>query len=120
MYHIYSGNILLHPRGLEFVFPLLRQDAVYRALQFILVATALRSDGLPGGISHNITDRCSEGWPLVLIEDHGPEEDLCKCLEFHQPWTWDSLAPVSWDGGDAQVSQLSTKPAGGDRGFSTE
>jgi hypothetical protein len=52
-------------------------------LQFILVATALRSDGLPGGISHNITDRCSKGWPLVPVEVPGSGEDLFNCLEFH-------------------------------------
>jgi hypothetical protein len=73
-------------------------------LQFNLVATAPRSDGLPGGISHNITDICSKGWPLVLAEDHGSGEDLYIYLEFHPPWTWDSLDHVSWGGGDAQVS----------------
>jgi hypothetical protein len=51
-------------------------------LQFTLVAMALRSDGLPGGISHNITNRCSEGWPLVPTEDPGSREDLCNYLEF--------------------------------------
>jgi hypothetical protein len=40
-------------------------------MQFILVATAPGSDDLPGGISHNITDRCSEGWPLVPAKDLG-------------------------------------------------
>jgi hypothetical protein len=81
---------------------------------------APRSDGLPGGISHNITNRCSEGWPLVPAEDPRFGEDLCNCLEFYLPSTRDSLDPVSWGGGDAQVSQQGTKPAGGDRGFSTE
>jgi hypothetical protein len=33
---------------------------------------------------------------------------------------WDSLDQVSWDRGDAQVSQWSMKPAGRDRGFSTK
>jgi hypothetical protein len=33
---------------------------------------------------------------------------------------WDSLDPVSWGGGDAQVSQQGRKPAGGEQGFSTE
>jgi hypothetical protein len=64
-------------------------------LQFTLVAMALRSDCLPGGISHNITDRCSEGWPLVPAEDPRFREDRCNCLEFHSPWTRDSLGPVS-------------------------
>jgi hypothetical protein len=65
-------------------------------LQFTIVATALRSDGLLGGISHNITDRCSEGWPLVPTEDPRSEEDLYNCIEFHPPWMRDSLDPVSW------------------------
>jgi hypothetical protein len=54
-------------------------------LQFTLVVTAPRSDGLPGSISHNITDRCSEGWPLVPAEDPRSREDLCNCLEFTHP-----------------------------------
>jgi hypothetical protein len=74
-------------------------------LQLALVATTQRCDGLPGGISHNITGRCSKGWPLVPVEDPGSGEDLCNCLEFHPPWTWDSLDPISWGGGDAQMSQ---------------
>jgi hypothetical protein len=89
-------------------------------LQFTLVVMTPRSDGLPGGISHSITNRCSEGWPLVLAEDPGYEEDLCNCLEFHPPWTWDSPDPVSWGGGDTQVSQQGTKPVGRDQGFSTK
>jgi hypothetical protein len=89
-------------------------------LQFTLVAMAPRSYGLPGGISHSITDRCSEGWPLVPIEDPGSQEDLCNCLDFHPLWKRDSLDPVSWGGGDAQVSQQGTKQAGRDRGFSTK
>jgi hypothetical protein len=32
----------------------------------------------------------------------------------------DSLDSVSWGGGDAQVSQLGTKPTGRDRGFWTK
>jgi hypothetical protein len=56
----------------------------------------------------------------VLAEDPGSREDLCNCLEFHPPWTRDSLDPVSWGGGDAQVSQQGTRPAGRDRGFSTK
>jgi hypothetical protein len=120
VHHLHLGGILLHPRGLEYVLLSLRQEVVDGVLQFILVETALRSDGLPGGISHSITDRCSEGWPLVPAEDPRSGEDLCNCLEFHLPWTQDSLDPVSWGGGDAQVSQQGTKPAGGDQSFSTE
>jgi hypothetical protein len=89
-------------------------------LQFTLVVMAPRSDGLPGDISHSITDRCPEGWPLVPVEDPRSREDLCKFLEFHPPWTRDSLDPASWGGGDAQVSQQGTKPTGRDRGFSTK
>jgi hypothetical protein len=89
-------------------------------LQFTLVAMAPRSDGLPGGISHSITDRCSEGWPLVPVEDPRSGEDLYNCLEFHPPWTRDSLDPVSWGGGHAQVSQKGMKHAGRNWGFSTE
>jgi hypothetical protein len=74
-------------------------------LQLALVATTRRCDGLPGGISHNITGRCSKGWPLVPVEDPGSREDLCNYVEFHPPWTWDSLDPISWGGGDAQMSQ---------------
>jgi hypothetical protein len=81
---------------------------------------ALRGDGLSGVINHNISDRCSKGWPLMPAEDPGPREDLYNCLKFHPPWTWDSLDPVSWGRGDAQVSQQGMKPAGRDRGFSTE
>jgi hypothetical protein len=89
-------------------------------LQFTLVAMAPRSDGLLGDSRHNITDRCSEGWPLVPAEDPGSGEDLCSYLEFHPSWTRDFLDPISWGGGDAQVSQQGTKPAGRDRGFNTE
>jgi hypothetical protein len=105
VYYIDSRVILLYPRGLEFVFLSLRQEAVDGVLQFILVATALRSDGLPGGISHSITDRCSKGWPLVPVEDPRSGEDLCNGFEFHPSWTHDSLDLVSSGGGDAQVSQ---------------
>jgi hypothetical protein len=82
--------------------------------------TALISDGLTGGVSHNITDRSSEGCPLVPAEDPGPGEDLCNDFECHPPWTRDSLDSVSRGGGDAQVSQQSTKPIGGYQSFSTE
>jgi hypothetical protein len=55
------GTSFFTPRGLEFVLLSLWKEAVDGVLQFTLVATTPRSDGLPGGISHNITDRCSEG-----------------------------------------------------------
>jgi hypothetical protein len=89
-------------------------------LRFTLVAASPRSDGPPGGISHNITDRCSEGWPLVPVEDPRSREDLCNYLEFHPLWTRDSLDPISWGEGDAQVSQQGTKPVGRDQGFRTQ
>jgi hypothetical protein len=85
VYHFHSGDILLHPRGLELVFLSLRQEAVDGILQLILVATAPRSDGLLGGVSHRITNRCSEGWHLVPIEDLGPGEDLCDGFELYPP-----------------------------------
>jgi hypothetical protein len=88
-------------------------------LPLILVATAPRSDGLPSGVSHSITDRCSEDWPLVPAEDPGPGEELCDGFEFHPPWMRDFLDPVSGGGGDAQVSQHSTKLIVGDWSFST-
>jgi hypothetical protein len=79
---------------------------------------APRSDGLPGGVSHRISDRCSEGWHLVPTEDPGPREDLCDGFEFHPPWMRDSLDLVSRGGGNAQVSLENMKPASGDRRFS--
>jgi hypothetical protein len=105
VYHLHPGDILLHPRGVELVLLSLRQEAVDGVLELTLVATAPRSDGLPGGVSHNITDRCSEGWPLVSAEEPRLGEDLCDVLEFHPPWTQDSLDLVFGGGGDAQVSQ---------------
>jgi hypothetical protein len=95
VYHLHPRDILLHPRGLEFSLLSLRHEVVDGVLQLILVAMAPRSDALQGGISHNITNRCSEGWPLVSIEDPGPREYLYNCLEFHPPWTRDSLDLVS-------------------------
>jgi hypothetical protein len=57
---------------------------------------------------------------LIDALDPGAREDLCNCHEFHPPWTRDSLDPVSWGGGDAQVSQQSMKPTDGNRGFNTK
>jgi hypothetical protein len=56
-------------------------------LQPVPVAMDLRRDGLLGGVSHNITARRSESWPLVPTEDLGPKEDLNDGLELHPPWT---------------------------------
>jgi hypothetical protein len=40
VHHLHPGDILLHPRGFEFVLLSLRQEAVDGVLQFILVAMA--------------------------------------------------------------------------------
>jgi hypothetical protein len=95
VYHLHPEDILLYTIGLDLVLLSMRQEAVDGVLQLILVATAPRSDGLPGGVSHNITDRCSKGWPLVPAKDTGPGEDLCDSFEFIQPSTRDSLDLVS-------------------------
>jgi hypothetical protein len=68
-----------------------------------LVATDLRSDGLPGGVSHSVAARHSESWPLVPVEDLGPREDLRDVPELHSPWMRDFLDPVSGGSGDPQV-----------------
>jgi hypothetical protein len=56
----------------------------------------------------------------VSAEDPGSEENLCDGLELHSPWTRDFLDPVPGSGGDAQVLQQSSKPAGKDQRFSSE
>jgi hypothetical protein len=105
VYHLHPGDILLHLGGLEIVLLPLRQEMVDGVLQPTMVTMAPIGDGLPGGISHNLTGRCSEHWSLVPADDPGPVEDLCNGLEFHTPWTRDSLDPISGGRGDAQVSQ---------------
>jgi hypothetical protein len=79
-----------------------------------------RCDGLPGGIDNSIAARSPKGWSLVSAEDPGSEENLCDGLELHSPWTRDFLDPVPGSGGDAQVLQQSSKPAGEGRRFSSE
>jgi hypothetical protein len=64
--------------------------------------------------------RRSESWSLVPTEDPGPKEDLCDGLELYPPWTQDFLDPIPGGGGEAQVLQQSSKPAGGDRSFDHE
>jgi hypothetical protein len=93
---------------------------VDRVLQPALVATDPSCDGLSGGIGNSIAARSPEGWSLVSVEDPGSEENLCDGLELYSPWTWDFLDPVPGSGGDAQVLQQSSKPAGEDRRFSSE
>jgi hypothetical protein len=56
----------------------------------------------------------------VSAEDPGSEENLCDGLELHSPRTWDFLDPVPGSGGDAEVLQQSSKPAGEDQRFSSE
>jgi hypothetical protein len=56
----------------------------------------------------------------MSAEDPRSEENLCDGLELHLPRTRDFLDPVPGRGGDAQVLQQSSKPAGEDRRFSSE
>jgi hypothetical protein len=56
----------------------------------------------------------------MSAEDPGSEENLCDGLELYPPCTWDFLDPVPGSGGDAQVLQQSSKPAGEDRRFISE
>jgi hypothetical protein len=56
----------------------------------------------------------------MSAEDPGSKENLCDGLELYSPCTWDFLDPVPESGGDAQVLQQSSKPAGEDRRFSSE
>jgi hypothetical protein len=120
VHHLHPRDIFLHHRDLELVLLLVRYEAVDEVLEPTLVAMELRRDSLPGGTSHSVTVRHSEGWPLVSVEDPGPKEDLCDGLEFHPPWKRDFLDPISRGGGGAQVHQQSLKPAGGDRSFSPD
>jgi hypothetical protein len=80
VYHLHPGDILLHPIDLELVLLSLRQEAVDGVLQLILVAIAPRSDGLLGGISHIITDRCTEDCPWCLQRTLGPEKISATAL----------------------------------------
>jgi hypothetical protein len=56
----------------------------------------------------------------MSAEDPGSEENLFDGLELLSPWMRDFLDPVPGSGGDAQVLQQSSKPAGEDRRFSSE
>jgi hypothetical protein len=60
VYHLHSGDILLHPIGLELVLLPVGQEVVYGVLQLAVVTMTPRGDGLLGGVSHNIIVRCSE------------------------------------------------------------
>jgi hypothetical protein len=106
--------------GLELILLHVRQEVVDRVLQSTLVTTDPRCDGLPGGISNNIIARGPESWALVSAEDSGSKENLCDGFELHPPWTWDFLDSVPGSGGDAQVLQQSSKPAGKNWSFDPE
>jgi hypothetical protein len=112
VYHLHPRDILLHPIGLELILLPVGQEVVDRVLQPTLVATDPRCDGLLGGIGNTIAMRGPESWSLVLAEDSRSKENHCDGFELHPPWTRDFLDPVPRSGGDAQVLQQSSKPAG--------
>jgi hypothetical protein len=118
VHHLHPGNILLHPISLELILLPVRQELVDGVLQPTLIAADPRCDGLPGGISNSVAVRGPESWSLVSAKDSGSEEDLCDGFELHLPWTWNFLDPILGGGGDAQVLQQSSKPAGEDWSFS--
>jgi hypothetical protein len=120
VHYLHPGDILLHPISLELIILPIGQEVVDGVLQLTLVATDLRCDGLPGGISNNVAARGPESWSLVSAKDSGSEEDLCDGFELHPPWTCDFLDPVPGGSGDAQVLQQSSKPAGEDWSFGPE
>jgi hypothetical protein len=112
VYHLHPGDILLHPIGLELILLPVGQEVVDRVLQPTLIATDPRCDGLLGDIGNSIAARGPESWSLISVEDSGSKENLCDGFELHPPWTRDFLDPVPGSGGDAQVFQQSSKPAG--------
>jgi hypothetical protein len=112
VYHLHPGNILPHPIGLELILLPVGQEVVDGVLHSTLVAMDPRCDGLPGSISNSVAARGPESWSLMLAEDSASEENLCDGFELHLPWMWDFLDPVPGSGGDAQVLQQGSKPAG--------
>jgi hypothetical protein len=80
-----TGDILLHPVGLELIPLPVGQEVVDRILQPTLVATDPRCDGLLGSIGNNIAMRGPESWSLVSAEDSGSEENLCDGFKLHPP-----------------------------------
>jgi hypothetical protein len=112
--------MLLHPVGLELIPLPVGQEVVHRVLQPTLVCTDPRCDGLPGGIGNSISARGPESWTLVSAEDSGSEENLCDGFELHPPWMRDFLDLVPRSGGDVQVLQQSSKPAGENWSFDPE
>jgi hypothetical protein len=117
VHHLHSGNILLHPTGLELILLPIGQEVVDGDLQPTLGSMDPRCDGLPGGVSHSITVRGPESWSHVSAEDSGSEEDLCNGFELHPPCMWDFLDLVPGGGFDAQMFQQSLKPVGEDWSF---
>jgi hypothetical protein len=120
VYHLYPGDILLYPVGLELIPLPVGQEVVDRVLQPMLVSTNPRCDGLPGGNSNSIAVRGPESWSLVTVEDSGSKETLCDGFELHPPWMRDFLDPIPRSGGDAQVFQQSSKPTGENWSFDPE
>jgi hypothetical protein len=120
VHHLYPGDILLHPIGLELILLPVGQEVVERVLQPTLVAMDPRCDGLPGGISNSIAARGPESWSPVSAEDSRSKEDFCDGFELQQSWTWDFLDPVPRGGGDAQVLQQSSKPVSENWSFGPE
>jgi hypothetical protein len=76
VHHLHPRDILLHPIGLELILLPVGQEVVDGVLQPTIVATDPRCDGLPGGVSNNITARGPESWSLVSVEDSRSKEDL--------------------------------------------
>jgi hypothetical protein len=120
VYHLHLRDILLYPKGLELNLLPVGQDVVDRVLQPTLVATDPRRDVLSGCISNSIIARDPESWSLMSAEDSRSEENPYDGFELHPPWTWDFLDPVPGSGGDAQVFQQSSKPAGKNWSFDPE
>jgi hypothetical protein len=120
LYHLHPGNILPHPIGLELILVTIGQEVVDGVLHPTLVAIDQRCDGLPGGISNSVTMRGPESWSLVSAEDSRSKENICDGFELHPPWMRDFLDPVPGSGGDAQVLQQSSKPAGENWSFGPE
>jgi hypothetical protein len=112
VYHLCLGDILLYPIGLELILLPVGQEVVDGVLQPTLVAVDPRGDGRPGSSGNNIAVRGPESWSLMSAEDSRSEENLYDGFELHPPWTRDFLVPVPRSGGNAQVFQQSSMPAG--------
>jgi hypothetical protein len=120
VYQLHLGDILLYPIGLELFLLPVGQEVMDKVLKSTLVAMDPQCDGLPGGIGNNIVVRGPESWSLVSAEDFGSKENLYDGFELHPPWTRDFLDPIPGSGGDAQVLQQRSKPAGENWSFKPE